>query len=257
MSNRDIRMKLINKSITARRYLMSNAEKFLGAFNNIEGELKYRYNIEQSVGFRKVINDISYKNRIIAMNKKLLESYTDLRNAIVYTAGEDFIIAQPHDDVVEKLKEIEMLILNPPKVIPLFQDGVLTLESTDSILDAIDIMFKNDYSQMPIVEDGEFIGLLNSNTITRWIGAVDKKVDDNGSILILNTRIKDVLLYTEDDRNYEFIDRDYYLHQVIDVFEGNRNMEALLVTHSGSKKEKLMGIITVWDLVRINKKLGY
>ena len=37
---------------------------------------------------------------------------------------------------------------------------------------------------------------------------------------------------------------------------GNRNMEALLITHSGNKNEKLLGIITVWDLVSITNELS-
>ena len=81
-------------------------------------------------------------------------------------------------------------------------------------------------------------------------------VDESGSVLIMDTLIKDVLRYTEDIENYCFVNRWLYIHQIPDMLGGNRNMEALLITHSGNKNEKLLGIITVWDLVSITNELS-
>lgn len=235
---------------------MNNARKFLASFNNIESELRHRNNFDNSVGFRKIIYEIADKNKIVSMNRKLLESYTELRNAIVHTEGEEFIIAEPHDDVVNKIKEVEELILNPPKVLPKYQIDVLILTPEDSVFTAINLMFQNDFSQVPIYKEGGFIGLLSSNTITRWLGAVDREIDPDGSTIITDTRISDVLQYTENKDNYRFINRNYYQHQVLDIFEKEKNIDAVLITHSGKQNEKLLGIITVWDLIEINKVLN-
>lgn len=235
---------------------MSNAKKFISAYNEIETKLKNKYHISNSTGFRKTINEIAHKNKIISMNLELLQSYAELRNAIVHTEREDFIIAEPHDEVVEKIQKLADLITRPPKVMPTFQSKVLSLEADRSIFEAIKLMFKNEYSQIPIKENGEFIGLLNSNTITRWFGAVEKEIDSEGSILIMNSDIKSVLKFTETDENVEFINRNTYIHEVLNVLEKNRKLEAIIITQNGKKNEKFLGIITVWDLVKINNLLN-
>ena len=46
----------------------------------------------------------------------------------------------------------------------------------------------------------------------------------------------------------------------LDLFHNkseNRNkIESLLITHSGKKNEKLLGIITHWDILKIYKNLN-
>lgn len=235
-----------------------NAEEFLGSFNRIEKKLNKSYGNNSKKGFTSLIKEIDRenKNRIISSNLRLLESFAELRNAIVHNSEKDYIIAEPHTKMVDKIKEIEKLITNPPKVIPKFQKDVLLFDSSDSIFDSIYIMSENNFSQVPIVDDNRFIGLLNSNTITRWFGkTTNKEIDENGSTIIIKTQIKNVLDYEETDKNYEYINRNTYLHEVVNIFENNKQIDAILITQNGKKDEKLLGIITIWDLIEINKIL--
>lgn len=235
-----------------------NAVEFLESYHKLENELCHRYNSGRHKGFTKLIRDIDRKkeNTVISNNLKLLESYAYLRNAIVHNREKNFIIAEPHNDVVEKIKEIEQLIINPPKVIPTFQKEVLSFSTSDSIFEAINEMFKSDFSQVPIIDNNIFVGLLNTNTITRWVGATtNKEIDTNGSTIIMATDVKDVLQFAEVKNNFKFINRNCCLHDVISFFEKDRNLEALLITHNGNVNEHLLGIITIWDLVEINQIL--
>lgn len=236
----------------------NNAEEFLHYFNKIETHLKDEYNYSKTDGFKRVIRNIDKdnKNEIVSMNIRLLESYAELRNAIVHTEGIDYVIADPRIEAVENIKEIEKLISYPPRVMPKFQMDVLSFKSSDSIFDVINEMFENDFSQIPIVDEDRFVGLLNSNTVTRWFGATaNKEIDSDGSTIITDTKIKDVLEYEETDKNYKFINRNTFLHDAIASFEKDKTLEALLITHNGEKSEKLLGIITIWDLFEINKVL--
>lgn len=236
-----------------------NSDEFIGAFNRMEADLKQKYNYKENDGFKKVIKEVARKNGIVSAHLDLLNLYADLRNTITHTQGtqgKEFIIAEPHTEVVEKIKSLEQLIANPPRVVPTFQNEVLAYESTNSIFDAIKEMADNDYSQMPIVDQGKFVGLLNANTITRWFGATEnKEIDSDGSTIIMDTQIKDVLNFQETEDTYKFINRNSFLHDALDHFEKDRNLEALLITHSGDADEALLGIITVWDLFEINNTL--
>lgn len=243
---------------------ISNAERFISSFNEIEEYLKDKHAYDESIGFTKMINDIvrNNKSQIVRMNLSKLRTYASLRNAIVHNYGnnhdkKEYIIAEPHDDEVNNIEKIERLITKPRKVFDDFNKPVLSFELSTSIFDAINEMFKKDFSQVPILDNGCFVGLLNANTITRWLGATEnKEIDNDGSTIIMKTQIKDVLKYTESENSYKFIDRNAFQHDVFTLFEENKELEALFITHNGKKTEKLLGIITIWDLATINKTLN-
>lgn len=207
---------------------MSRSDEFIGAYNTIDQVLKRQNGYEQEKNFTDVIREVAPGHAIVRTNLQLLESYANLRNAIVHNQDKDYVIAEPHEEVVEKIQEIAELVSHPPRVYPTFQREVLTYEASNSIFDAIQEMAKKDFSQMPIAEDGKFIGLLNANTITRWFGATENKmIDDEGSTIITDTTIKDVLDYQERDDTYAFINRNSHMHKARDYFDKNRNLEAL------------------------------
>lgn len=114
-------------------------------------------------------------------------------------------------------------------------------------------MYENQISQAPVVQEGRFIGLLTANTIARWLGANV----ENDLFSVKETLISEVLEYTEDPNHVAFMNPE---HTVFDVFEliqqyelkGNR-LEAILVTHSGKATESILGIITIWDLPKMNR----
>ena len=192
---------------------ISNAERFISSFNEIEEYLKDKHAYDESIGFTKMINDIvrNNKSQIVRMNLSKLRTYASLRNAIVHNYGnnhdkKEYIIAEPHDDEVNNIEKIERLITKPRKVFDDFNKPVLSFELSTSIFDAINEMFKKDFS--------------------------------------------------ESENSYKFIDRNAFQHDVFTLFEENKELEALFITHNGKKTEKLLGIITIWDLATINKTLN-
>ena len=54
------------------------------------------------------------------------------------------------------------------------------------------------------------------------------------------------------DITYEFISRETKEDEIREMFkkyyENNKRLETIFITHSGSKNESLLGIITHWDL---------
>ncbi|MDN6161411.1 MAG: CBS domain-containing protein [Atopostipes sp.] len=235
---------------------MTKADEFVGAYNKIDHYLKKRYGYRKEKSFTRMIRDVAPKDSIVRINLQLLESYAELRNAIVHNQDKDFLIADPHEEVVEKIKKIAENISNPPRVNSLFNDQVLAYDASNSVFDAIKEMTDHNYSQMPIKDNEKFLGLLNANTITRWFGATEnKEIDDDGSTIITDTKIKDVLDYKETTDTYRFISRNTFIHDALDYFEKDRKLEALFITETGDSSEKLLGIITVWDLFKINEAL--
>ncbi|MGM0415240.1 MAG: hypothetical protein ACQEQP_08715, partial [Bacillota bacterium] len=105
--------------------------------------------------------------------------------------------------------------------------------------------------------DNEFLDLITNNAISRWIGSL---ADEDGAKMIFEQAlVKDVLDYEQESSVYEFISKETLIVDVIDMFEESqkqgKHLEALFITESGKKSEKLLDIITSWDLPEMYSEL--
>lgn len=132
------------------------------------------------------------------------------------------------------------------------------LNSAEPIARAVEIMYGQSFSQLPIYNGSAFAGLLTSDTVARWLGAC---VNDD-VFSLMETLVQEVLQYSEttDGTNVQFISRNTTLFDVLELFQTfehqGRRLEAILITHNGKPDEKALGIITVWDLHTIYKALS-
>ena len=186
-----------------------------------------------------------------------LSDFGDLRNAIVHTRRqEETVIAEPNDWAVGRIEEIVKVVDDPPKVLPEFSREVFQSSSTEGLAKAVRQMRDSSYSQIPVYNDGVCEGLLTANTIVRWLGA---SVDDDLFSLI-ETQIGEVLQHQEDAKGYRFIPRSTTLFDVLELFQAECEKErppvALLITENGRHTERLLGIITAWDLPRVHRRIG-
>jgi len=81
----------------------------------------------------------------------------------------------------------------------------------------------------------------------------------NDVFSLAETPISQVLEYVEDEDNYRFVSRNKSLLEVLQLFEdyagSGRRLEAVLITDSGKPNEKLLGIVTIYDLPDAPKEL--
>ncbi len=231
--------------------LKKNSDRFIDAFNKIEEYLRRYTKRGKSESFYALVATASESHATVRRFSTDLKEFADLRNAIVHERTDGHVIAEPNDAAVEAIEHIASLLLNPPKVIPLFQSEVETVSVDDPITEAVRTMFEKSFSQVPVYDGISFVGLLTSNSIARWLGA--RATEDIFSLS--ETPVSDVLEYTEDTENFYFLRRDATVFEVLEAFhtferQGKR-LEAILITQNGKRSESLMGIITIWDLPKI------
>jgi predicted transcriptional regulator len=139
----------------------------------------------------------------------------------------------------------------PEKIIPLFSRKVFAITINDSIGLALNLMFKNSFSQLPVYKNNSFYDLLTNNTISRWLGANVKEE----IISLKETPVTEVLKFTEVKDNYYFLEKDASIEQALEKFNEFEAMgtplDAILITTNGSSMEELLGIITYTDLPKI------
>jgi len=229
-------------------------DQFLEYFNEIE---KYLSNKDSSsnLGFARLIGKYQDSDKIIRQYAGELMHLKDIRNILVHNNN---YYAVPNEFSMGKIKNIRDKIINPPRVYPLFNSKVETVNNNQPIIEVIKFMKERSYSQVPVVnDDNQFLDLITNNAISRWIGNLADQ--DRGQTVFEKASVKDVLDYEEESSVFEFIARDTLIVDVIDRFEEaqkqGRKLEAIFITDNGSKTEKLLDILTSWDLPEMYAEL--
>lgn len=231
---------------------MQKSQKFISLFKKLERLAAKESSLSRDTAFSNMLAKLSKGNNIFSFYKDDLQQFAKLRNAIVHdSVSDDRAIAEPHDEVILKLEKIVGKIENPPKVYPEFRANIETVDVGAQISDALDRFYKGNYSQLPVVEHEKFINLLTTDAVARWIAANK----DEGGYLLEDVAVREVLPYKEFQENYRFLSRSSTLIEALKIFKEvdykERPLDAILITNDGKREQKLMGIITHYDVSRM------
>lgn len=235
-------------------YVETNGERFLAAFNQIDQVLKKELNIQRHTSFARMIESARKKHPIVQRYEADLKKFAELRNIIVHERiAPNYIIAEPHDEIVDKIEHILDQLKSPEKVFPRFQRSVKSFQYHVELGKVLRVIQKYAYSQFPIYQGREFIGLLTHNGISAWLAHYEQDCN----ISIHDIPISEVFIYETHQNNCLFIPKDMLLYEAKDLFVTHfqrkmTRLDALLITDNGNKYEKLLGIITPSDVIRIN-----
>jgi predicted transcriptional regulator len=196
-----------------------------------------------------VLSEFKKTKRTFANEADYLRMIGDLRNVLVHEKCEPYkYLAIPTITIVERLEAILDKLIHPKLAIPTFQKKVDTLSVVNSLADALKIISDKDFSQFPVYKEDSFKGVLTENGITRWLA---RHVSNELSLIELEEiSIKSVLDMEEKRRNYTFVPRDISVDDLKEKFADLELLEVVLITEKGKKNEKLMGIVTRWDILR-------
>ncbi len=229
----------------------TNAKRFLKAFNNIEYSLKTRYDFNRAMGFSELIRKTVSLNYVVRKYEDDLVDYGRLRNAIIHNSNEDIVIAEPHESVVENIEHIEKLINKPPLVLDtVARKDVLTCEANAKMKDVIIMMTKSKYSNIPVYDGEQLIGIANGQKILDSFGQFIL-AGGKADVFLSNVKIEDML---------SAINNDYYLvknaklslEDSLNAFHDNPKLLAILITKTGKMKERPLGIMTGKDVIEAN-----
>lgn len=231
---------------------MSRAEEFIASYHRIEDYLSREMGDGQHFSFSNMVNRLAKHNPIIDRYKEDLHQMSQLRNAIVHERREpDFIIAEPHDSIVNLILEVEKELLHPRQVIPLFRKIVTTFNADDSLVAVLGEIRDKNYSQFPVYnQDGSWRGLLTKKGVTSWLA----ETVDGPRVSLEGVQVKDVLHHDPHLRRYRFIAQETSVieahHHFISMKDGVR-LDALLITETGQENEPLLGIIRPQDILYV------
>lgn len=232
---------------------MENSEKFLYTFNKIDKFLSDELKVGNNyTSFSSSVKKAAVINIIIRRYKDDLLEFAELRNAIVHERTDpEFPIAEPHDTIVEKIEKIYNELSAPKKVLPIFKREVKVFRYTDKLTSLLKVIKDTSYSHFPVYNGKEFKGLVTENGVTNWFATAVEK----GEIPVETTTLDEILKYEEATENYRFISRDTTIYEAEDIFKNQvhreERIDAILITENGKTNEKLLGMISTWDIIDV------
>jgi CBS domain-containing protein len=236
---------------------VNNADKFLKIYNKIEKYLNDLNKSDRYYTIGSLLGRLSQSNAIIRNRANDLRELAELRNALFHKYKGTFI-AEPYDETIKEIEALYNLLVNPPTAHEISAKNVYTCDYKDLIIDTIKIITEKVYTHIPVYENGKFKGVFSESSIIRWLS---DSAEDDGFILD-RTKIGELKDYFDepDDKysTYTFVTRNASAYAIRDEFlssvEEQKRIGAVFVTETGEKNEKLLGIITAWDLPKIDNQ---
>ena len=234
---------------------VSNANRFISAYNAIDASLRSVYNLKRSLNFSEVIRKTVLLNSVVRKYEDDLIDYGRLRNAIVHKGNSNFVIAEPHIEVVEKMEGIARLIATPPLAYDkISTHEVLCVNGSDILSTAVKLMARSGYSNLPVYTDNKLVGVLNGQRLMDIIGRHLLEGEDIQKFIDSIT-IGDIVEELANVQYYCLADEKITIEQVMNLFETNNKLLIVLITREGTEDYPPLGIITKDDVIKMQKVL--
>jgi hypothetical protein len=146
-------------------------DQFLGMFVEIENCMKLALEKRPNARFVEMAREYIQVYNLPASYLVSLQTYASLRNAIDHSSHHGaYPIAEPIPEIVEEIRQLRDKIKAPPEAIAVLPEmGVRSVHSGEPVSVALEYVRQFDFSQLPVYESGQYVGILTTNTIARWI----------------------------------------------------------------------------------------
>lgn len=236
---------------------MTRAEEYRVEFNKLEAVLKKRANARSEDSISSVVATLvnTHMDRVVRQFERDIRQFIELRNAIIHQST-DRAIAEPYDETVAALRQLVINIEKPKTAWDIATKDLIKVHMDDKLSGVVKLMAQIHITSLPIVEDGAVIGFISESTIVKII---DNAFEASGA-LIDESAVKEVAYdppYGDDSDIYAYVTRKVTVYEIEDMFNDaikkGKRLLAILVSDKGDATATPLGIITAWDLHKIDK----
>ncbi|MCR5491434.1 MAG: CBS domain-containing protein [Bacilli bacterium] len=219
-------------------YNNATTEEFLNLYRQLEG-------IRAESG-----NDLSYYE---SKYHAKLEDFRRLRNYLSHEEfGGDFPVA-----VSSKVNEdFKAILLKMQARIYEHAHRPQYITKQDKVLHAINKLNENRYTYLPVLENGILIGVATSGSLLHLLA----KHEQGEELIEEDATIGDYMPYFSlDNQKTRFLiaGRNMLLssaEQAFSSIENGKRLGAIFVTEKGNPNEKVLGILTIYDVLGYSKE---
>lgn len=240
--------------------MFDRTQQFLALFNTIDKYFDQVLHQDSFLPFNEKLKRLSHGDYHISHYVNLhyynLKFLGELRNHITHGIkldGKSY--ANPSTHAIKKCEHYLHKLTSPPTIGHIFQKNVFEAKTTDLLSDIMPRMQKNNYTHIPVYDRNDvFIGILTESAICYRLG---KQLTHNS--VNLNHINLAALPITHNAQDYKFFKETTSVYELAKRYhknkEKNHRWAVALITPTGTKKEKLTGIVTWWDIGLLDKYL--
>lgn len=233
----------------------TNSERFISAYNSIDHSLRAIYGFKRSISFADLVRKAVTLNSVVRKYEDELIDYGRLRNSIVHKTNPNYVIAEPHDEVVEEFEKIAKLIATPPTAFDrICRKEVVTCQSELPLKDVIVIMEQTGYNNIPVYQGKNLIGVAVGQKILSSMADCIRRGEDV-DVYLQNTKIAQVVTTAEDTSYFRVANKDLTIERALNYFYLNRKLALIILTENGTFMEEPIGIMTTADILDMNAVL--
>lgn len=232
---------------------MNNADIFLELYKNLEELLEVRYSNGKKYPGSAVVR--FYNDDAGKKWREEINICREMRNMLSHHAqigGKP--VFEPSDEVVKVLRRILEDVKNPPVAMSIATpaEKIVSCDPDDLAEDIIHMMKEHGYSHVPVMDRGVLKGVFSVGTVFSMVDkygadSVEKgaKIRDYGEFLPIDKHTTECFGFVADSAPYSGLKQRF-------TAKGphERRLAALFVTANGRQDEKLLGIITPWDMIK-------
>lgn len=233
------------------------AERFIEMYRRIEDKLGEKY-AGRRIKYSSVIMQFINEPEGAEFSDEL-NTCREIRNILIHrpdVAGGPPLI--PSDGTIGVLNAILDYLNAPPPAIDYATPAsrILKTNFEQNVTQIMRTMNKKGFSHAPVFDEGKFYGVFSVSTIFSYI------LDNPGAAIDDGFRVGALKKYLPIDKHsierFEFVPKDTNVWDVKEKLERkcsnkNKRLAAVFVTENGVIDEELLGIITPWDVVLINR----
>ena len=231
---------------------------FLDLYKQLEDALEDKYRNARR-HYPSVVYEFE-KDYESAPVRDKLEVCREIRNLLTHTANLDGEpVVEPSQPVVDALQEVLDFVKQPPLALEFATKGdqVMKAHMHQKVLRLMEVMDKNGYSHIPVLENGEFCGVFSVGCVFQYLlRSGGKGIKPDTTVAELGKYIA-LPAHTE---NYQFVPKDAtyaklqqhltaagYGNYFIGTVEATPSLDDVLalVQDSGAKKVVLLPLMIV------------
>jgi CBS domain-containing protein len=229
--------------------------RFLDAFAGIEQWLQNQDPEAVRRDFVRLVDAVARINPVVRRHAAALRELSAVRNVLVHHYNEVRPLAVPSEHAVRQIVAIRKELLTPTLLLSLAATPVKQCAPTDPVGVSVRKMHAGSFSQLPVYDGRECLGLLTAETVARWLAV---HLADGGG-LIEEQPVGDVLRHQESPENLRLMPRSATAADGLAAFDQSQcrgqRLDAILINQAGRAGDPPLGIVTIYDLPKLQRAI--
>jgi CBS domain-containing protein len=230
------------------------ADTLLDLYNEVDHWLRKECKRDKHADHSFLIQELAGSNPTVARNQQLMRAVAQIRNSLVHNPIPSVAqpLIEPHPQLVASYRQLRDALMNPLKALSIAvpRQQLYTTTMDANLGEVMKAMDENIFTHVPIIENDKMIGIFSENTLLSYLAETgegiitkDMKIGDLKKFLPLSAHRGE---------SFVFAGRNTPLSEIYKIFNDaiqvRRRIGMIFITQSGKENEKLLGIITAWDL---------